>query len=276
MRSMVAALAVIALVLILWLLSSWQALQITTIQVSGADEEYVSAIHDAATRELAGTYLGIMPRTNAYFYPRSRIRETIAGLYHAIESVDVFRTDRHTIVVTVHEKVPAALVCASLPDFDGDTISLLDSDSCYFVDAEGILFKKAPSFSGTLYDRYYMPDLAEREATSSAMLGSSATSTATFGIIRSIYSTIEGRGITVDAMLTKPSYEYELYVRNPGMSSSTAIVYFNTIASVDEQISNLISFWDHEVSRSRVDGKGVIFESIDVRYPPNVYHRLSR
>ncbi len=268
---------VVVIALVIWGLSSWSAIQITAVQVSGADDEYVERVHDLAMNELAGSYIGLFPRANSYMYPRSAIRRVVSDLYQAVESVDVARSDRHTLVVTVHEKAPAALICVSLPDFDGNDISLQDSDSCYFADQSGFMFKKAPSFSGAVYDRYYMPDLGgDGEASSTVIIGSYATSTNEFTIIRNMYHAIEDQGIAVDALLTKPSREYELYVRNPGTSSSTVIVYLNTAISVDEQVSNLVSFWNHEVSTARTKGMPLLFDSIDVRYPPNVYHRFAR
>lgn len=257
------------IILILWALSSWSAFTVTSIQVSGIEQEEVQAIHDKALGIISGSYLGMFSRDNSFIYPRSGIRHAIQDAYPEAESVEVRRTDRHTLTISIEEKKPAALVCATLPDFDGNDLTLDDSGACYFTDANGTLFKKGPSFSGTVYNRYYMPELVPA-------IGVPATSTAEFSAIQQVYAAIQGHDITVDAMLMKGGGEYELYIRNPDTSSSTAVVYFNTTSPVTEQISNFISFWDYTLSEARAKRQTIEFDSIDVRYSPNVYHRFAR
>ncbi len=277
-RVITSAGVVCVIFLICWGIASWSAFTITSVQISGIDQEEVAAVHDKAMELLSGTYAGIFPRNNSLIYPRSGIRASIEGTYQEVASVDVHRTDRHTITIALDEKKPAALVCATLPDFDGDEVSLADAGACYFTDETGLMFKKAPAFSGTVYNRYYIPDLASGNggATSTALVGAYATSTAEFAAIQRIYAAVQQSDIVADAMLMKGGGEYELYVRNPDMGSSTAVIYFNTISPVAEQISNLVSFWNHEVDVARTKRQQVEFDYIDVRYSPNVYHRFAR
>ena len=108
------------------------------------------------------------------------------------------------------------------------------------------------------------------------MIGSLATSTAEFGLIQRIYRAIEDAHIVPEAMLMKGGGEYELYVHNPDVASSTAVIYFNTVAPIEDQIANLISFWDHTLEVARTKKQQIEFDYIDVRYSPNVYHRFSR
>lgn len=265
------------LVTLISLFSSWGAFTITSVQVAGVDQSAVSGVHDTVMKAIDGSYLGLFSRDNSWLYPRSTIRRDIGLSYPQALSVDVSRTDRHTLVVSIHEKEPAAVVCATLPDFDGDQVSVTDSGACYFTDYSGVMFKPAPSFTGEVYNRYYIPDLArDGEATSSTFIGSYATSTSEFKVIQGIYDAVKRNGIVVDAMLMKGGGEYELYVRNPGAASSTAIIYFNTNSPVNEQVSNLVSFWDYEVTSARAKKERLEFDYIDVRYSPNVYHRFAR
>jgi hypothetical protein len=277
MRWSIGVVSVVLAVMLVSAVSSMSFLTITNVQVAGIDQYEVAAIHQATMNALSGSYLGLFSRSNSYVYPRASIRDTVSAEYPEAQSVEVARADRHTLIVSIHEKDPAAVVCATLPDFDGDHVSVTDSGACYFTDDVGILFKRAPSFSGAVYKRYYIPDLAlNNDATSSALIGSLATSTKEFRIIQGVYDALQHADMTVDAMLMKSGGEYEVYVRNPGVSSSTAVIYFNTIAPVDEQIANLISFWNHTIEVARAKKEQIEFDYIDVRYSPNVYHRFVR
>ncbi len=277
-RSVVAIIAVFIVVAVVSIFSSWSVLTLTNVQVSGVNQEEVVAIHDIVMQSLSGKYLGLFSRANYFIYPRSQIKQLIKAAYFEIDTVDITRADWHTVTVSVHEKTPLALVCATLPDFNGNELSLNDPGTCYFVDRSGVIFKKAPSFSGTVYNRYYIPDLAsgDNTASSTALIGTYATSTDKFHIIQQLYATIKQNNIIADAMLMKGGGEYELYIRNPNTSSSTAVVYFDTISSTTEQLSNFISFWNHTLVTARANKAPVEFDYIDVRYSPNVYHRFTR
>lgn len=268
-RSITIAGIVCVAFLFVWGIASWSAFTVTSVQISGVDAAETQAFHDTTMEALAGSYLGMFPRDNSLIYPRAGVRAALQNAYKKVQSVDVRRADRHTLIISIHEKVPSALVCATLPDFDGNDLKLDDPGSCYFTEASGVLFEQAPSFSGTVYNRYYMPELVPT-------IGAPATSTKEFSIIQQVYTAIKQHAITVDAMLMKGAGEYELYIRNPDMSSSTAVMYFNTISPVTEQVSNFISFWDHTLSEAHTKKQSVEFDYIDVRYSPNVYHRFVR
>lgn len=279
MASIVAVVLVAILVIVIpSLLSSWSVFTLTNVQVSGVDQNEATAIHDIAMQAISGKYLGAFSRVNSFIYPKSHIKQLVKQKYPDIETIDVTRADLHTLTVTIHDKIPSALVCATLPDFNGNDLSLEDPGACYFTDATGLIFKKAPSFSGTMYNRYYIPDLASNtgETSSTTLVGQYATSTSEFNRIQQVYSVVKQNDITADAILMKGAGEYELYVRNPNTSSSTAVVYFNTTSSTTEQVSNLISFWNHSVDVARSKNQRLEFDYIDVRYSPNVYHRFAR
>jgi hypothetical protein len=271
-------LVAVLIVVISSLLSSWSVFTLTNVQVSGVGQDEATAINNIAMRAISGKYLGAFSRANLFIYPKTHIKQLIKQTYPDIETVDVARAGLHTLTVIIHDKIPSALVCATLPDFNGNDLSLEDPGACYFTDVTGLIFKKAPSFSGTMYNRYYIPDLASNtdDASSTTLVGQYATSTDEFNRIQRVYSVVNQNDIIVDAIFIKGGGEYELYVRNPDMSSSTVVVYFNTISSTTEQLSNLISFWNHSVDVARTKNERLEFDYIDVRYSPNVYHRFAR
>lgn len=277
-RSFAALIIVFLIVGSVAVFSSMGMFTITNIQISGVDNEQVTIIHDSVLQSISGKYVGLFSKANSFLYSKSNIKNIVKSLYFEIDTIDISRADRHTMVVTIHEKIPSGLVCATLPDFNGNELSLDDPGSCYFVDSSGIIFKKAPSFSGTVYNRYYIPDLlgGDEASSSDALIGIYATSTKEFRIIQQLYDSVKQNNIITDAMLMKGDGEYELYIRNPDMGSSTAVVYFNTISSTTEQLSNFISFWNHALITARANKEHIKFDYIDVRYSPNVYHRFAQ
>ncbi len=257
-------------------LSSLPALSIINVVISGTDKGQSEIIHSAVIEALQGKYFGILARSSAFIYPKATIKTEIKKSFLDVEDVTIERDGLKTLTVSVSEKTPSALICNTLPDFNGNELSLEDPGSCYFVDSDGLIFKKSPSFSGSPYNRYYTPDLA-----STSLIGLYATSTSKFSALQKFYNSAKNNGISVEAILINNSNEYELYAKNPIISkasvnansgASTVVIYFNDSSSLEDQLSNLISFWVNMVNTAETKNKSLEFDYIDVRYGANVFY----
>ena len=252
-------------------MSSVSALTITDIEVIGLDKEHVPQFRAAALKSLEGKYLGLFSRSNTFLFPHEELY-ALARAYPETDAVTFQRSGFDRVIATITEKEQHALVCTTLPDFTGALLSPDPEGACYFSDATGFIFKQAPSFSDTVYRRFYFPDLVVTPSREGGV-GVFATSTTEFERITSVHEALSAHGIVVEATLSKGNNEYELYAHNPAPDASIVVVYFNTTVSTAEQVSNLISFWDHAVAAARAKGESVSFESIDVRYGAYVFYR---
>ena len=265
---------------------------IDSVKVVGADSEIAPAIEAAALNAMQGTYLGIVPRSSALVYPRGSVISAVKAASARLSSVAAARDGMHGLKVTVEEKKPAAVVCASLPDFNGTTLTFSDSDTCYFADDSGYVFEEAPLFSGSAYKRIYAPD-AGTATTSGSIVGLYATSTDKFTQLITLYDAVNAVGIHVEAILIKEKGEYELYARNPSgqnasgsaaassttsrseSNSDTVVIYFNDARPFSEQLINLASFWKDMVAKARSKHQSLSFDYIDARYGSNVFYRTN-
>lgn len=261
-------------------ISSMDSLAITEVGVAGVETGMeADALRAAALESLQGEYLGMFDRANTLIYPKRSIVARISREFPWVGSVDVSREGAHSIELVVSEKEPAALVCATFPDFNGTDLSLEDPGSCYFADGGGFIFKKAPSFSGNVYRRYYMPALAIDASTTDAIIGTTASTSVGFRELEKFYVSVAEQGITSDAILVKPDGEYELYARNLASDTSAAttiVIYFDDSSSLEEQATNLVSFWRHMAEKARTEKRVFKFDSIDVRYGANVFYRENK
>ncbi|MBP6858860.1 MAG: hypothetical protein KBC33_03475 [Candidatus Pacebacteria bacterium] len=261
-------------------ISSMESFQITAVSVEGVETDgEADALRASALESLHGAYLGIFSRANTLVYPKRTIAARISEEYPWVAAVSMSREGAHTIKLAVTEKKPSALVCLTLPDFNGNDLSLEDPGRCYFADETGYIFRKAPSFSGNVYRRYYMPDLGAGASSTDAIVGAVATSSISFEALEKFYLSISDQGIIADAILVKPEGEYELYARNiavDAMPASTVVVYFNDSSPLDEQATNFVSFWRHTTDQARAKKQSVRYDSIDIRYGSNVFYRESK
>jgi len=246
-------------------------LTIKNVNVQGVGSAMVAKIQTATLKALDGAYGHYISKDNILFYPRNAIAAAIYSVDPQADSVHISRDGFQGLSITVEEKKPAALACTNLPDFNGDDINMSSDDSCYFVDAKGMLYDQAPTFSGNVYNRYYVPDIMDTASSSDDATGLYATSTLQFTALQNLYSSLGDAGITIDALLIKPGGEYEVYARNP--DKSTVVIYLNDLRPIQEQLSNLVSFWDKMTDDARIKNQTLKFDYVDVRYGSNVFYR---
>ncbi|MCR4279644.1 MAG: hypothetical protein NUV78_02835 [Candidatus Zambryskibacteria bacterium] len=147
------------------LLLRLEQIQISQISVEGneviSDEKAAVVARDA----LRGNYLGLIPRTNALFYPKSQVKESLSREFPRFSSIEVKLSSINSIKVSVTEREPYALYCSSAERPQ-------DASACFFLDKGGFIFDEAPAFSGTVYFVYASEQYIESSLGQELMLRS--------------------------------------------------------------------------------------------------------
>lgn len=102
--------------------------------------------------ELEGTYLGLIPRRFAYFYPELDVAEAVATVPR-IKNIAIYRQSGTALRVVFDEYVPEALWC-----------NAATSSPCLFLDEVGFAFAPAPELQGGSMVRYYATEREPKEA----------------------------------------------------------------------------------------------------------------
>lgn len=261
-------------------------LNISKIKIEGADKDIENSLVAAASMPLENDYWGLFSGSNTLLYPKSRIKSAVLAASERVERVDIKRNGLTGLTVSVKEKDPAALICASLPVFNsGDSD---DTDRCYFADPTGVIYMKAGIFSTKMFNSYFIPDV-ENDAPGGVAVGKTAVASTTFRALQSFYESVRSNNMSPMGVLIKNGGEYELYIENPGKSLDgsdlenststpvdTTVVYFNEMNGLQNELSNFISFWSHMVNGARNKKAQINFETIDLRYGSNVFYRLGK
>jgi hypothetical protein len=238
-------------------------LTIDNVQVFGADADITESVHSLVIAQLSGGYMHIFPRSNILIYPKLDIVNRIKQQFPRILDVSIGRDGFKSLNVSVSEKTPSALVCITLPNFSGSQLVFNQSDDCYFADSTGLLFQKSPGFADhPPYNVYFAPDAVDA-------VGGFATSTSEFNLLQSFYSGAQNAGMHGDAILMKENGEFELY-------ASSTTIYFNDEKGIGQELSNLVTFWNHMVNQEHVSKKPVDFDYIDLRYDSNIFYKIAQ
>lgn len=229
---------------------------IKSITINGANDVIVSAIQNKSAQILNGSFFGLISKNNIFAYPKSKLISAIGEVSPDIQGINIYSQNRNSLVIDIVQKKPAAVVCTSLPDSDNGE----DFDDCYFADWSGLLFARA----GTTTDKihfYYIPSLNDATSSRENIIGLYATSTNDFIALDKFYKNVEDNGFEPKYILINDNGEFEMY-------ADDTIIYFNKDKSLDEQLDNLISFWNHAKSKN----PNAKFEYIKLQYSPNIFY----
>lgn len=243
-------------------ISYFNFLTINKITINGIGEEIKPLIETSVKNIISGSYFGMFAKANSFIYPHDRLVADIQAALPTIQSLNVQRSGFSGLSINVVLKNPVAKICPFLPEFD-EKHSLVVSDGCYLSDWTGQIFDKASTSQSSSLNVYFIPALVDLASSSHSLLLSYATSTDQFISLQKFYNGIRDAGLNPSFILIKDQNEFEMYAND-------VIIYFNNLHSLEDQLTNFVSFWNHKLSQK--DNKQ--FEYIDVRYGTNVFYRL--
>lgn len=130
------------LVSIVWYGTRVSFLTITDVTVEGGETIPHAVVEKIVRDTLTGTYMGIIPRQFAWWYPQDEIIQNISQIPRMKNPV-VERDGGRLLTVRFNEYQPYALWCADRTSSD-----------CVFIDPTGYAFGAAPKLSGGAFLRY--------------------------------------------------------------------------------------------------------------------------
>lgn len=130
------------LIAVTWYGTRIQSLTIKTVTASGGQTIDVAKVEAVALQQLEGTYIGLIPRTFVWLYPRSDIEQSLQ-LIERLHNIKIKRVDGTGLKITFDEYIPRALWC-----------SAVEENHCAFVDTNGFAFAPAPELTGGSFIRF--------------------------------------------------------------------------------------------------------------------------
>jgi cell division septal protein FtsQ len=151
----------VLLIAAVWYGTRVEMLTISEVQVSGGETIEHGQIANIAKLQLEGAYLGLVPRTFTWTYPRSAIITALEEV-ERVHDISIERKGGKKLLVTFKEHVPKALWCDEV-----------GNESCLFLDETGYAFGHAPALTGGSFLRFI-------KTSQSAAVGESLTTKENF------------------------------------------------------------------------------------------------
>lgn len=125
-----------------WYGTRIESLTLTKITASGGETIDANRVVIVAAEPLQGTYMGIIPRTFAWFYPREEVYAALKTIPR-MKDPQINRVSGTQLALSYDEYVPYALWCDEV-----------ETDQCLLFDDTGYAFGEAPRLTGGAFIRY--------------------------------------------------------------------------------------------------------------------------
>ncbi len=133
--------ASILLLVALFYIAWSKRFQIQTVVVIGENVSRKEDVKAVAKDFLSGTYSYVLPRKNAFIYPKDGLEQILLRKFPRFASLDLSLEGPNTLVVTPTLRSSYALYCRERAGL-GD---------CYFITDRGLVFDRSPDFAEGVY-----------------------------------------------------------------------------------------------------------------------------
>jgi len=233
-------------------------LQIKTIQVEGNNSISSIELQKTVLTEIDGSYLYLIPKTNIFFYPKSKVEEVLKSRYPKISSLEIDISKLSIIDIKIVERDPSVIVCEGYADDEG-------SDGCFYVDYDGLVYEKVDSLLDDVYFKYYL-----NTSSTTISIGSNFIEASKFLELQKFISDLSGTIIVPTGLLIGDDGSYELYVKN--RDGSIAVVYIDDRVPFAKTTNNLVLFWQNVLNKKLGFSEVPNFEYINLRFGKNIFY----
>jgi hypothetical protein len=234
--------------------------QIKKISISGTQVVSREAVQAAISEELSGKTLLVIPKNSILVYPRKKILAMLSEKFPRLTETTLTPDGLQGLQLTTHERSGVYLWC-------GATFSL--EAPCYFTDDRGYLFAAAPSFSGTIYLKFFGGENSGAENP----LGSHVLSEASFASIVDMAVGLEKIGLTPHAVVILDETN-EFLVSSP-VTVNRGRIIIPKDGDTDVLLSSIKAAAGVDPLKTKLAKNNEGLEYIDLRFSKKVYYKFS-
>ena len=192
---------------------------------------------------ISGNHFGLFSKQNILLYPKGKIEKEILLRFPRVESIKVRIEGINNVAVLVKERLPEGIWCENAQE----------EAPCFFLDKDGFIFAKSPSFTSDVYVRF-LGELSEEEPLRSIFLS---------GNFPRLLSFTDG----VAEIGLKP-ISVEIMPNNDGiLRTDKGEILFTLERNLVEILENLKTFWrENSDTLPR-------FEYLDLRFGNKIFYK---
>jgi len=219
--------------------------------VQGANVLSSEELKRFSENKLDQKYLWFVPKRNTFIYPKRDIEESLKNRYVDIDEVALYKESLDTLIINIKERRPKYFGCKNE---EGSV------KECFYVDKNGFIFRKAPSFSDNVFI-----ELENEVFFEDKPIGKNILSEESFQEFVNISETLTANNIKITkADLSEVDVTIE--------TSEGWDVHIENKDSIDKVIRNLSATINSEVFTNEETRR--MLEYIDLRFGNKVFYKM--
>lgn len=258
----------VGLILLFRYISYSKNLTISDIEISGSVYSDKDNIQKFTDKYLDNPILGIFSRRNIFLLSRYKLENIIKESFKGLRGVKVY-IDEKKLKISIIEHNPNYLWCGDTPPLVWDEIT-----SCFYVSEEGLVFSRAPFFSGDIYFKFYGP---LGEGFSVLPIGSRIASITEFLRLIDFKNDLKNIGFVPDSIALSGLEVISINLWRGESREDNQIspkIIFNRDQDFDVLIKHLKAAIDQKEFKSMLDDKYEKLIYIDLRTDGKVFYKF--
>lgn len=244
--------------------------KIKAIEINGINFVPEEQVRQKTQDFLQRKILKFIPQDSVFVFPVDNFKKSLLTDWPAIESVQVKSFPPEKLEISLVERVMVAVWCqskaapveeqpiATSSSATSGRVILPQSEQCFFVDKDGVIFREAPEISGTLLATFY------GQPGQSIALAGQAVSSSTIQFADQIKKQAREMNIDILGFLLGKQGSTDLIV----VTQEGWAIYLSEERSPAVQLKVLQTLLDNEIK-----GKRNALNYVDLRTANRVYYR---
>lgn len=225
------------------------AFQVTNVSVTGVNEVDPSMLKTEAESQASGTAFFFIPKRFVGLYPKQEIAAAIMANHSEIRSAQVSVRGLKDAEITISERTPEALYCATL---------------CFYIDKDGLVYRKASSSADYIIFRDARP---EALATSTVSINTHPLEASAFKDVLYFSKKIADLGLHFMEIVIEPNDDLKIETQEGTL-----------LISDKEPLSDQFEFLKTALSQQmfkNTEGSVHSFNYIDLRFGKKIFYRMN-
>lgn len=249
-RLIVRVVIAIAIITGITILTRLPRLQVSTVEVVGANVADPGDISEFVKEQLQGHRLFIFPKSSIFLVPEHSLEKNIKHAFSRFQTVVVSRKNFSTVLVSVTEYQGMYLWCTA------------DTD-CYFMDQNGIAFAPAPYFTGSAYPKIFVGTIQN--------VPFQAVTDDQISMITLLTDRLSAIGIVPEELHFVSEHELDVNFNHNGHQAQ---LIFDPVNSISDALVDLYTGLRTNPLASKFHDQNDVLQYIDLRFSNRVVYKF--
>lgn len=240
-------------------------LRLEGLRIEGQKTLIQSDIEEVVKEKLQTKILGIVPRDNIFIFRRSALEAYLKETFPKINDISVDIDNAEDIVITIGERTAHSLWC-----INKKYESVFDEE-CYFADNSGLLYARAPYFSGNVYLKLFILPYEDDQD----YIGSSVRDSNSFESLFTFFDTLESQyPLRIDRIYFDTFDDVRIKIarlNNTTYSQKEVYIQYNQTDDYETIIRNIGITLDFKEFKKEFATQPERLSSIDVRFDGRIF-----